>query len=182
MFLNQIFHNFLLQVAKTIQGLIPTPLSSQNEETKKELQEMERQKMGIDKEAELMARRDLWCGLGIFTAEILVLLRLTFWELSWDVMEPICFFVTSINFIASYSFFLRTAKEPSFEAVFHRRFLVNQKRLMKRRNFDVGRYNQLRRDCRSFDYYSSSERPPFTTTSPLYDSDSERMPLGSLHN
>nr|VDD41062.1 unnamed protein product [Brassica oleracea] len=35
---------------------------------------------------------------------------LTFWELTWDVMEPICFYVTSIYFMAGYSFFLQDLK------------------------------------------------------------------------
>ena len=176
-FLNQRFHNLLLQVAKTIQGLIPTPMSSQNEERKKELEEMEKQKMDIDKEAEMMVRRELWCGLGLFMAQTLGFMRLTFWELSWDVMEPICFYVTSIYFMAGYSFFLRTSREPSFEGFFQSRFLAKQKRLMKIKNFDAGRYFELRRACLSD--CSSSERPSFTNS--MLD-DSERMPLGSLHN
>ncbi|KAF3488868.1 hypothetical protein F2Q69_00057962 [Brassica cretica] len=45
-------------------------------------------------------------------------MRLTFWELTWDVMEPICFYVTSIYFMAGYFFSCRTSKEPSFEGFY----------------------------------------------------------------
>ncbi|XP_034682291.1 calcium uniporter protein 2, mitochondrial [Vitis riparia] len=165
------------QVAKAIQGLIPMPVSFQNDERKEELEGMERQKVVIDKEAESLVRRELWCGLGFFMVQTLGFMRLTFWELSWDVMEPICFFVTSIYFMAGYSFFLKTSKEPSFEGFFQSRFLAKQKRLMKSKNFDVGRYNELRKACQS---YSSSSEQASSTTSLLYDS--ERMPLGSLHH
>uniref|UniRef100_A0A3Q7F0F6 Calcium uniporter protein C-terminal domain-containing protein n=1 Tax=Solanum lycopersicum TaxID=4081 RepID=A0A3Q7F0F6_SOLLC len=74
-------------------------------------------------------------------------MRLTFWELSWDVMEPICFYVTSFYCMAGYTFFLRTAKEPSFEGFYQSRFVAKQKRLMKVRNFDLERYNELKRAC-----------------------------------
>ena len=153
------------------------PVSFQNDERKEELEGMERQKVVIDKEAESLVRRELWCGLGFFMVQTLGFMRLTFWELSWDVMEPICFFVTSIYFMAGYCFFLKTSKEPSFEGFFQSRFLAKQKRLMKSKNFDVGRYNDLRKACQS---YSSSSEQASSTTSLLYDS--ERMPLGSLHH
>lgn len=71
-------------------------------------------------------------------------MRLTFWELTWDVMEPICFFLTLMYFIARYIFFIRTLKEPSFEGFYQTRFSTKQKRLMKLHNFDIERYNQLK--------------------------------------
>jgi len=72
-------------------------------------------------------------------------MRLTFWELSWDVMEPICFYVTSFYFMLGYAFFLRTSKEPSFEGFFQSRFSAKQKRLIKACNFDLEKYNELRK-------------------------------------
>lgn len=133
------------QVVQAIQGLIPTPGSTPNDPRMKELEEMEKAKSVIDNKAESLVRRELWCGLGFLVVQTAGFMRLTFWELSWDVMEPICFYVTSIYFMAGYTFFLRTAKEPSFEGFFQSRFRAKQKRLMTNKNFDIAKYNELRK-------------------------------------
>ncbi|GAB2282520.1 hypothetical protein Dimus_017061 [Dionaea muscipula] len=133
------------QVVKAIQNLNPFLLSNPNDPRKKELEELEQQKEEIDQKAESLARRELWCGLGYLFIQTVAFMRLTFWELSWDVMEPICFYVTSVYFMAGYAFFLRTSREPSFEGFFQSRFDSKQKSLFKTHNFDNQRYNELRR-------------------------------------
>ncbi|KAL3525771.1 hypothetical protein ACH5RR_014143 [Cinchona calisaya] len=134
------------QVVKAIQGLImPVPAPHPNDPRLKELEEMEEQKAAIDKKADLMVRRELWCGLAYLVIQTAAFMRLTFWELTWDVMEPICFYVTSIYCMAGYAFFLRTSKEPSFEGFFQSRFSSKQNRLMKLNNFDQEKYNELRK-------------------------------------
>ncbi|XP_016483258.2 calcium uniporter protein 2, mitochondrial [Nicotiana tabacum] len=136
------------QVVKAMKGLMPMPLAEPNDpKMMKELQQMEEKKAAIDKKAESLVRTELWRGLGYFVIQTSAFMRLTFWELSWDVMEPICFYVTSIYCMAGYAFFLRTSKEPSFEGFFQSRFSAKQKRLMKLHNFDLHRYNELHRAC-----------------------------------
>ncbi|KAI3808602.1 hypothetical protein L1987_24557 [Smallanthus sonchifolius] len=135
------------QVVKAIYGLLPTNLQATHDPPMKELEEMERWKSAIDTKAEKMVQRELWGGLAYLMVQTAGFMRLTFWELSWDVMEPICFYVTSIYFMGGYAFFLRTAKEPSFEGFFQSRFSSKQKKLMKREGFDVETYNKLREAC-----------------------------------
>ncbi|KAJ6420014.1 hypothetical protein OIU84_030021 [Salix udensis] len=135
------------QVLKAIGGLIPLPAADPNDPRRKELQEMEKQKAVIDQKAGTLVRRELWCGLGFLILQTAGFMRLTFWELTWDVMEPICFYVTSFYFVAGYTFFLRTSKEPSFEGFYQSRFSAKQKQLMKLNNFDLDRYNVLRKIC-----------------------------------
>ena len=115
----------------------------------KELEEMEKEKVVIDKKADELVRRELWGGLSFLVVQTAAFMRLTFWELSWDVMEPICFFVTSAYFMGGYTFFLRTSTEPSFEGYYKSRFIAKQKRLMKLHNFDIARYNDLKAACPS---------------------------------
>jgi hypothetical protein len=110
---------------------------------REELDAMESRKAAIDAAAAAQVRRELWCGLGLVAAQTLGFMRLTFWELSWDVMEPVCFYVTSLYFMSGYAFFMRTATEPSFEGFFRSRFASRQRRLMRARGFDVARYNAL---------------------------------------
>lgn len=118
-------------------------MTSSNEPKKEKLEQMEKKKTEIDEKAVSLVRGDLCCGLGFLLAQTLVFMRLTFWELSWDVMEPICFFVSSFYFVMGYGFFLKTSTEPTFEGFFHRRFKVKQMKLMKVHNFYLEKYQKL---------------------------------------
>ncbi|KAL2905617.1 Calcium uniporter protein 2 mitochondrial [Bienertia sinuspersici] len=133
------------QVTKAIQSLVTPSVVDNNDPRKQELELMEEQKAEIDRKAEGLVRRELWAGLGYMVVQTAAFMRLTFWELSWDVMEPICFYVTSAYFMLGYAFFLRTSREPSFEGFFQSRFNAKQKRLIKTHNFDLDRYNELRK-------------------------------------
>ncbi|KAJ8770724.1 hypothetical protein K2173_021371 [Erythroxylum novogranatense] len=145
------------KVVNIIGGLIQLPATKPNDPRRKELEEMEKQKAEIDQKAKTLVLRELWCGLGFLVVQTVGFMRLTFWELTWDVMEPICFYLTSIYFMAGYAFFLRTSKEPSFEGFYQSRFSDKQKKLMKLHNFDLEKYTELRKICNP--YSSSSEQP-----------------------
>ncbi|KAF5184471.1 Calcium uniporter protein 2 protein [Thalictrum thalictroides] len=148
------------QIAKAIEGVIPLPMARQcDPRTIQELERMEKEKFAIDKKAEALVRGELWCGLGFLVLQTAGFMRLTFWELSWDVMEPICFYVTSVYFMASYAFFLRTSQEPSFEGFFQSRFKAKQNRLMREQNFDLEKLKELRRACYPHSSQSASEFP-----------------------
>ncbi|WOL06054.1 calcium uniporter protein 3, mitochondrial-like [Canna indica] len=140
------------EVVQTIENMIPMSLSHENDPSREELMKMEEKKAEIDREAAAQVRKELWCGLGFMVAQTAALMRVTFWELSWDVMEPICFYLTSIYFMAGYGFFLKTSKEPSFESFFVSRFATKQRQLMKAYNFDLSRFNELQQ--------ASQRRPP----------------------
>lgn len=119
------------QVTKSIEGLLPLPkIHNPNDPRRIELKELEAVKTVIDVKAHSLVRRELWAGLGYLILQTAGFMRLTFWELSWDVMEPICFYVTSMYFMAGYAFFLRTSKEPSFEGFYQSRFAAKQRKLM----------------------------------------------------
>ncbi|CAK7347671.1 unnamed protein product [Dovyalis caffra] len=133
------------QVAKSMENMISQTIATPNDARRKQLEHMEKLKVIIDKKARTQVRGELYCGLGFLMIQTLGFMRLTFWELNWDVMEPICFFVTSLHFAIAYGFFLRTSTEPSFEGYFQRRFKTKQAKLMKMHDFDVQKYNQLRK-------------------------------------
>ncbi|KAK7291167.1 hypothetical protein RIF29_06096 [Crotalaria pallida] len=147
------------QVAKTIESLIYQSIASPNDPRKKELEQLENQKEMIDDKAKAQVRAELYCGLGFLMVQTLGFMRLTFWELSWDVMEPICFFVTSLYFALAYIFFMRTSIEPTFQGYFYRRFKGKQGRLMKTYNFDINRYNELCKACCP-SYYAGAKSEP----------------------
>ncbi|KAG7540105.1 Calcium uniporter protein C-terminal [Arabidopsis thaliana x Arabidopsis arenosa] len=134
------------QVTKSIEGLLPLPqIHNPNDPRRKELKELEAIKTVIDQKAHSLVRRELWAGLGYLIIQTAGFMRLTFWELTWDVMEPICFYVTSVYFMAGYAFFLKTSREPSFEGFYQSRFEAKQRKLMESEDFDVGRYDDLKK-------------------------------------
>ncbi|XP_057530145.1 calcium uniporter protein 2, mitochondrial isoform X2 [Amaranthus tricolor] len=143
------------QVAKAIQSLVTPPVTDPNDPRRQELELLEEQKAEIDQKAEALVRRELWAGLGYMVVQTAAFMRLTFWELSWDVMEPICFYVTSAYFMLGYAFFLRTSKEPSFEGFFQSRFNAKQRKLMESYDFNIERYNELRKAFHSQNLPSS---------------------------
>nr|GMC67417.1 calcium uniporter protein 2, mitochondrial-like [Ipomoea batatas] len=145
------------QVIKAIEGLIPRPKAQPEESRMQELEDMETQMAAIEKRAETMARRELRAGLGYLVVQTAVLMRLTFWELTWDVMEPICFYITSIYAMGAYGFFLRTSKEPSFEGFFQSRVDAKKKGLIRVHSFDVDRYNQLKKSCNPYSLMTVSK-------------------------
>ncbi|KAK7321738.1 hypothetical protein VNO77_32637 [Canavalia gladiata] len=149
------------QVAKSIQSLIYQSIAHPNDPRRKELEQMEKQKAMIDDKAKAQVRTELYCGLGFLTIQTLGFMRLTFWELSWDVMEPICFFVASLHFSLAYLFFLRTSTEPTFQGYFYRRFKTKQERLMKTHNFDVRKYNELYKACYPSHHHAGAKSEPF---------------------
>lgn len=130
-----------------MEALISQSFGMPNDPRRKELAKLEHQKAVIDEKARSLVRRELYCGLGFVALQTLGFMRLTFWELSWDVMEPICFFMTSLHFALAYAFFLRTSREPSFEGYFQTRFKIKQEKLFNLHNFDIERYNKL---CEAF--------------------------------
>lgn len=148
------------QVTKAIAEIMPHHHPFGPDPRKLELEKLEMQKAAIDVAAESKVRAELCAGLCALLAQTIAFMRLTFWELSWDVMEPICFFVTSGYCGAAFLFYLLTRKEPSFENLFHVRFLKKQKRLMKASNFDMARYEELKTAAASFDTHHSSLSTP----------------------
>lgn len=69
--------------------------------------------------------------------------RLTWWELSWDIMEPITYMLTFSVALISISYFTLTGAEFSYEslhAVLARR---RREKLIRRWNFDKEKYDRL---------------------------------------
>lgn len=63
-------------------------------------------------EIELVAQRRsnwlAWAGLGLMSVQFGILARLTWWEYSWDIMEPVTYFVTYGTAMACYAYYVLT--------------------------------------------------------------------------
>ena len=52
--------------------------------------------------------------VGMMSVQFGVLARLTWWEYSWDIMEPVTYFVTYGTAIGAYCYFVLTKQEYLF--------------------------------------------------------------------
>lgn len=112
-----------------------------------ELKKLQEKKDKLDTMAHKQVRHILWGGLGFSLLQVGLFFRLTFWEFSWDVMEPITFFTTTTGVIIGYAYFLFTSRDPSYQDMMKRLFLRRQKKLIQKHSFDIGRFSELQRQC-----------------------------------
>ena len=56
-----------------------------------------------------------WLGLAGLVAHWAAFARLTYWELSWDVMEPAAFLVSQLWVVVAYVYFMFTRMDYSYE-------------------------------------------------------------------
>lgn len=57
-----------------------------------------------------------WLGLSLMGVQFGVLARLTWWEYSWDIMEPVTYFVTYGTAMACYAYYVLT-KQVCYESL-----------------------------------------------------------------
>eukprot|EP00253_Pinus_taeda_P018167 PITA_18167 len=141
-----IFRN---KVAELVRNAVPLALTAEDDPRRQELERLQKEKEEIDRIAHKHVRRVLWSGLGSLSVVTILFFRLTFWEFSWDVMEPIAFFGTTGGLIVGYLYFLVTSRDPTYQDFMKRLFLRRQRKLCKKRKFDVDRFLELQKQCQS---------------------------------
>ncbi|KAE9463689.1 hypothetical protein C3L33_04424, partial [Rhododendron williamsianum] len=83
------------KVVDLVRRAVPLALTPEDDPMRDELRQLQESKAKIDMLAHKQVRRILWSGLGLAVVQVGLFFRLTFWEFSWDVMEPIAFFTTT---------------------------------------------------------------------------------------
>lgn len=137
------------KVVDLVRRAMPLALAPEDDPRRDELKRLQEKKEEIDRLAHKQVRRILWSGLGLTMAQVGLFFRLTFWEFSWDVMEPIAFFTTTAGIIVSYAYFLITSNDPTYQDIVKRLFLSRQRKLFKKHNFDIDRFLELQKTCKS---------------------------------
>ena len=94
------------------------------EELQKELEPLENQRQEIIRHASERTSLLTWAGLGMMACQFGILARLTWWEYSWDIMEPVTYFVTYGTAIAGYAYFVMTRQEFLYQEAKDRQSLV----------------------------------------------------------
>ncbi|XP_012487700.1 calcium uniporter protein 5, mitochondrial [Gossypium raimondii] len=137
------------EVVDLIRRAVPLALAPEDDPIRDELKRLQEKKEEIDVLAHKQVRRILWSGLGLIGAQYGLFFRLTFWEFSWDVMEPIAYFTIAIIVGIGYAYFLFTSRDPTYQDLMKTLFLSRQRKLFKKHNFDVGRLKELQNKCKT---------------------------------
>ncbi|TYI12615.1 hypothetical protein ES332_A08G000800v1 [Gossypium tomentosum] len=137
------------KVVDLIRRAVPLALTPEDDPIRDELKRLQEKKEEIDVLAHKQVRRILWSGLGLAMVQVGLFFRLTFWEFSWDVMEPIAFFTTATGIVMGYAYFLLTSRDPTYQDLMKRLFLSRQRKLFKKHKFDVDRLKKLQNKCKT---------------------------------
>ncbi|CAA3022438.1 calcium uniporter 5, mitochondrial-like [Olea europaea subsp. europaea] len=136
------------KVVDLVRKAVPLALLPEDDPSKYELKKLQEKKEEIDVLAHKQVRRILWTGLGLAVFQVGLFFRLTFWEFSWDVMEPIAFFSTTTGIVIGYAYFLITSRDPTYQDLLKRLFLSRQRKLIKKHTFDVHKFVELQKKCK----------------------------------
>ncbi|KAJ6839218.1 calcium uniporter protein 6, mitochondrial-like [Iris pallida] len=136
------------KVVDLVRRAVPLALAPENDPRREELKQLQKRKEEIDMLAHKQVRCILWSGLGFFVLQVGLFFRLTFWEFSWDVMEPIAFFTTTTGIVVGYAYFLFTSRDPTYQDFMKRLYLSRQRKLSQRQNFNMERLKELQKHCK----------------------------------
>ncbi|KAM4900777.1 calcium uniporter regulatory subunit MCUb, mitochondrial isoform 1-T1 [Sylvia borin] len=113
---------------------------------KGELLPLEQMKARIMDSADAKTSRLLWVGLALMSTQGGALAWLTWWVYSWDIMEPVTYFITYGSAMAFYAYFVLTKQDYIYPQAKDRQFLHYFHRKSKKQRFNVERYNKLKDD------------------------------------
>nr|CAB3263707.1 calcium uniporter protein, mitochondrial [Phallusia mammillata] len=113
------------------------------ENLKTEILPLEQRKDRMAEKAKWRTSLLMWGGLAMMGTQFGILARLTWWEYSWDIMEPVTYFITYGTAIIMYGYFLLTQKEYVYPDARDRQYMRFFYRQAERTKFDVNKYNKL---------------------------------------
>ncbi|KAM6075892.1 calcium uniporter regulatory subunit MCUb, mitochondrial isoform 3-T3 [Chlamydotis macqueenii] len=113
---------------------------------KEELLPLEQMKARITHSADAKTSRLLWVGLALMSTQGGALAWLTWWVYSWDIMEPVTYFITYGSAMAFYAYFVLTKQDYVYPDAKDRQLLHYFYRKSKTQHFNVERYNKLKDD------------------------------------
>lgn len=111
---------------------------------KQELSPLERTRAQLSRRAEFQASRTLWGGMALLSVQGGALAWLTWWVYSWDVMEPVTYFITYATSIGAFAYYVLTKQDYVYPEAKDRQFLHYFYKGAQKKQFNVGKYNQLR--------------------------------------
>lgn len=119
-------------------------LRSQLNQVRAELVPLEAQQQALIKGSKGRSNWAIWGGMAFMSLQFGFFARLTWWEYSWDIMEPVTYFATYATSMAMFAYFVITRQDYVFPVVEERTFLHNFYRMSNKHKFDVDKFNHLK--------------------------------------
>ncbi|CAN9510312.1 unnamed protein product [Ophioblennius macclurei] len=111
---------------------------------KQELSPLEKMKAQLSRSAEFHSSRALWTGMAVLSVQGGALGWLTWWVYSWDVMEPVTYFITYGTSMGVFAYYILTKQDYVYPEAKDRQFLRYFYKGATKKNFNVEKYNELK--------------------------------------
>eukprot|EP00884_Botryococcus_braunii_P006240 jgi/Botrbrau1/15617/Bobra.4_1s0005.1 len=137
-----------LEISEALLMALPDTRQEMEERIRKveeRLKPLEALKQKVDKEARRHATKLLRWGLAFFSFGWLLFVRLTFWDLGWDHMEPITYYVTTFMGLLAYYFYLSYRRPLSVTSMDEYLMATQKERLYAEHGLDLREYERLKR-------------------------------------
>ncbi|XP_076020715.1 calcium uniporter protein, mitochondrial isoform X2 [Genypterus blacodes] len=142
-------------------------LTGRLEDLNSQLRPLEKVKEELCRKAERRTTWVLWGGMAYMATQFGILARLTWWEYSWDIMEPVTYFITYGTAMAMYAYFVLTRQEYLYPDARDRQYLLFLHKGLKRTRFDVEKYNKLKDDIAEVELDLKRLRDPLQLQLPV---------------
>ncbi|XP_017263168.1 calcium uniporter regulatory subunit MCUb, mitochondrial [Kryptolebias marmoratus] len=111
---------------------------------KQELSPLEKVKAQLSQTAKFHTSRALWTGMALLSVQGGALAWLTWWVYSWDVMEPVTYFITYATSMGAFAYYVLTKQDYVYPDARDRQFLRYFYKGARKKSFNVERYNELK--------------------------------------
>ncbi|CAF0743667.1 unnamed protein product [Adineta steineri] len=109
-----------------------------------QLEPLEKVKDTLAKICQRHTSRCIWYGLGAMSFQVGILAELTWDVYSWDIVEPISYFIAYGTAMGFYAFHLMTRADFEYMTMTDRLFLRRFYNEARRHSFDISLYNRLK--------------------------------------
>ncbi|CAJ0936524.1 unnamed protein product, partial [Mesorhabditis belari] len=118
-------------------------LQERLEETEEELKPLQEAKELIECECRTHSERLMITGFAAMGIQTGIFARLTWWDFSWDIIEPCTYFATYSTIIATFGYYLYTKQPFEYQQAQERIFSKQFYKRAAKHNLNINRYNEL---------------------------------------
>ncbi|KAM9314387.1 calcium uniporter protein, mitochondrial-like [Pholidichthys leucotaenia] len=119
-------------------------LLEKRDNLKQQLSPLEKMKAQLSHSAEFHSSKALWTGMALLSVQGGALAWLTWWVYSWDVMEPVTYFITYGTSMGAFAYYVLTKQDYIYPEAKDRQFLHYFYKGARKKNFNVEKYNELK--------------------------------------
>jgi len=139
------------EIAQTLRGLLPIDVSvlrARLEGVERKLKPMEDLKDAIRLKSNARTMTFNYGFFALMAAQWGIFFRLCYWELSWDIVEPLGFFANGATTMLSFAWFLRTRRDFTFEGMSDTFMSNYEKKALLAAEFDFVEYERLQQEAK----------------------------------